>query len=142
MAIFNTYLNFNGNAEEAFIFYKSVIGGEFGVLMRYQDIPGGDKVAEDVKDKIMHISLPLGNGNILMATDAVASMGHKLLTGNNFYISIYPESKEEAEKMYYGLSAGGKIDQPLEDAFWGAYFGMFTDKFGIQWMVNYEYPKN
>ena len=141
MATINPYLNFMGNAEEAFNFYKSVFGGEFIALQRFKDIPDGDKLPANEQDKIMHIALPIGNGNILMATDALESMGQKLTNGNNFYISISAESEAEAEKLYNGLSAGGKIEMPLQKAFWGAYFGMFSDKFGVQWMVNYDYPQ-
>jgi PhnB protein len=119
-----------------------VFGGQFIMLQRFKDIPGGLDMPADVQDKIMHIALPLGKGNILMATDALESMGQNLTVGNNFSISINAESKEEADKLFAALSAGGKIEMPLEDAFWGAYFGAFADKFGIQWMVNYEYPKN
>ena len=141
MATLNPYLNFNGNTEEAFNFYKSVFGGEFITLQRFKDTPEADRVAPADKDKIMHISLPIGKGNILMATDAVESMGHKLTVGNNFSLSISAESEKEADKIFNGLSAGVKIDVPMSKMFWGAYFGMFTDKFGIQWMINYDYPK-
>ncbi len=139
MATMNPYLNFKGNTEEAFNFYKSVFGGEFMTLQRFKDTPAADKIPANEKAKIMHVALPIGKGNVLMGTDALESMGQKLTIGNNFYISINAESKEEAEKLFNGLSAGGKIEMPLQDAFWGAYFGMFTDKFGIQWMVNYDY---
>lgn len=139
MATINPYLNFPGTTEEAFNFYKSVFGGEFLILQRFKDIPESDGIPPNAKDKIMHIALPIGKGNVLMATDALESMGHKVTAGNNYYISISPESKEEAEKLFNGLSAGGKIEMPLQDQFWGAYFGMFADRFGIQWMVNYSH---
>ena len=142
MATFNPYVNFNGNTEEAFTFYKSVFGGEFLMVMRFKDTPEAAKMPPDAADKIMHIVLPIGKGNILMGTDALESMGQKLTVGNNFSISITAESKGEADTIYNKLSAGGKIEMPLGDTFWGAYFGMFADKFGIQWMVNYNYPKN
>ena len=116
----NTYLNFNGNTEEAFNFYKSVFGGEFLALQRFRDTPEAPKLSASDGEKIMHIALKIGN-NTLMATDALESMGQKLNTGNNFYISLQTESKEEAEKLYNGLSAHGKIEVPLSDAFWGAY---------------------
>ena len=138
MAIISPYLNFNGNTEEAFNFYKSVFGGEFLALMRFKDNPECGQVSEADKERIMHIALPIGNGNALMATDALESMGQKLTFGNNFYIALAPESKEEAERLFNGLSAGGKIEMPLQDMFWGAYYGSFTDKFGVQWMVNYS----
>jgi PhnB protein len=133
----NPYLNFNGNTEEAFNFYKSVFGGEFLTVMRFKDNPQCDQISESDKDRIMHIALPLGSG-MLMATDALESMGQKLTVGNNFYIALAPESKEEAERLFNGLSTGGKIEMPLQDMFWGAYYGSFTDKFGVKWMVNYS----
>ena len=138
MSAINPYLNFNGNTEEAFNFYKSVFGGEFMALMRFKDNAECAQMAESDKDRIMHIALPIGNGNVLMGTDALESMGQKLTFGNNFYICLSPESKEEAERLFNGLSAGGKIEMPLQDMFWGAYYGSFADKFGVQWMVNYE----
>jgi PhnB protein len=139
MATINAYLNFNGNTEEAFNFYKSVFGGGFITLMGFKDAPEADKVPASDQENIMHVSLPIGKGNILMATDASESMGHTLAVGNNFYICIAVESKEEAEKLFNGLSASGKIELPLQDMFWGAYFGTFADKFGIQSMVSYNY---
>lgn len=138
MAAINPYLNFNGNTEEAFNFYKSVFGGEFLAVMRFKDNAECAKVSESDKNRIMHIALPIGNGNILMATDSLESLGQKLTVGNNFYICLSPESKEEAEKLFNGLSADGKIEMPLQDMFWGAYYGSFADKFGVQWMVNYD----
>jgi PhnB protein len=139
MATINPYLNFPGQTEEAFNFYKSIFGGEFITLQRFRDTPEADKVPPAAKDKIMHVSLPIGNGNILMGTDALEELGHPVTIGNNFQLSISVESEVEAEKFFNSLSAGGKITVPLEKTFWGAYFGMFTDKFGIQWMVNYDY---
>jgi PhnB protein len=138
MATINPYLNFNGNTEEAFNFYKSVFGGEFAMLMRFGEMPGCDEtpIAESDKGKIMHIALPIGSDDVLMATDALESMGHKMIEGNNFSISVSVESREEAERIFNGLSEGGKVEMPLADAFWGAYFGMFQDKFGIRWMIN------
>ena len=137
MASLNPYLNFNGNAEEAFIFYKSVFGGEFVTLQRYKDTPEAGEVAEKDKDKIMHIALPI-DGNILMATDALESMGQKVNPGNNFFLSVDTKSTQEAGEVFNKLSSGGKVLMPLEDTFWGSYFGMCTDKFGIQWMVSYD----
>ena len=141
-AVMNPYLNYNGNAEEAFNFYKKVFGTEFKMVQRFKDVPGGDKVSAEDQNKIMHISLPIGNDNYLMASDSLESMGQKLHEGNNFYISIEADSKEEAKKLFDGLSSGGKIEMPMEDTFWGAYFGSFKDKFGIQWMISHTYPKN
>ena len=144
MATINPYLNFNGNTEEAFNFYKSVFGGEFATVMRFGDVSEaegceGMKLAENDLDKIMHIALPIGNGNILMATDALESMGQKLTEGNNFSISVSAESREEAERLFNGFSEGGNVEMPLADAFWGDYFGMLQDKFGVRWMVGYDY---
>lgn len=141
MASVNPYLNFNGTTEEAFNFYKSVFGGEFTALHRFKDVPGNEQMPAEVQDKIMHIALPV-KGTTLMATDALESMGQKLNTGNSFYININVDSEEEADKIYHALSAGGKIEMPLEKTLWGSYFGAFADKFGTQWMINYDYPKN
>jgi PhnB protein len=141
MATLNPYLNFAGNTEEAFTFYRSVFGGDFTTLQRFKDTPEAGRIPEKEKDMLMHVSLPVGKGNSLMGTDAVESMGHKLIVGNNIPRSLEAESKDEAEKLFKGLSAGGKVMMPLKDTFWGAYFGMLTDKFGIQWMVNYTFPK-
>ena len=141
MATLNPYLNFDGDTEEAFNFYKSVFGGDFQNITRFSDTPQGAQMKPEDAKKIMHVSLPIGKGNTLMATDAVESMGHKIQFGNNTQLSLEAESKEEAEKLFNGLSAGGKTEVPLSDQFWGAYFGMFTDKYGVKWMVNYTYPK-
>jgi PhnB protein len=130
----NPYLNFNGTAEQAFNFYKSVFGGEFATVMRFGDNPQCGEMAEDDKKKIMHIALPIDSG-VLMASDAVESMGQKLTQGNNFYISLSPDSREEADRLFGGLSEGGKIEMAMTEMFWG-YFGCFTDKFGVQWMLN------
>ena len=140
MATINPYLNFEGNTQEAFNFYKSVFGGEFAAVMRFGETPGCDEmpIAESDKDKIMHIALPIGNGNILMATDLLESMGQKMEAGNNFSISIGADSKEEADKLFGGLAQGGKVEMPLADAFWGDYFGMLQDQFGVRWMVGYN----
>jgi len=137
MPSINPYLNFPGTTEEAFNFYKSVFGGEFAMLQRFKDTPDADKIPEDARDKIMHVALPIGKGNVLMATDAPESMGFSLINGNNFYICISPDSKEEADRLFNGLAEGGKISMPLQDMFWGAYYGDLTDKFGVKWMVNY-----
>lgn len=139
MATLNPYLNFQGNTEEAFNFYKSVFGGEFMTLQRFKDTPEAGKIPTNEQDKIMHIALPIGKGNILMATDTLDSMGQTLVLGNNITLSITAESEEEAGRLFNGLSTGGEIIMPLVKAFWGAYFGMFNDKFGIQWMVNFDY---
>ena len=133
----NPYLNFPGTTEEAFNFYKSVFGGEFSMFQRFGDTPNCEQIPESERNKIMHVSLPISNGYVLMATDATESMGFKLNVGNNSYICISPDSKEEATRLFNGLSAGGNVEMPLQDMFWGAYYGSFTDKFGIKWMVNY-----
>src|SRR6187402_359042 len=135
----NPYLNFKGNTEEAFNFYKSVFGGEFTVLQRFKDVPNSGMPPED-QDKLMHVSLPIGS-NILMGTDAVGLQGNNFNMGNNFQLSVAVDSKEEAEKMFNGLAAGGEIKMPLQETFWAPAFGMLNDKFGIQWMVNYDGPK-
>lgn len=141
MATFHPYLNFNGYTEEAFRFYKSVFGGEFSVLQRNDSIPAAYSVPESDRNKMMHIALPVGNGTVLMGTDILESMGHTLKVGNNFSISLITESEAEADKLFNGLSAGGQVTMPLEKTFWGSYFGMLTDQFGIQWMVSYDYPR-
>lgn len=138
MVACNPYLNFPGNTEEAFSFYRSVFGGEFVMIQRFGESPEADRVPPDQKNKIMHIALPIGRGNILMGTDALESMGHKLTPGNNFHLSVGTESKEETDRLFAALSAGGKVTVPLAQMFWGDYFGMCTDRFGIQWMFNYN----
>lgn len=141
MAKLNPYINFNGNTEEAFNFYKSVFGGEFAAVMRFKDVPspeGSTPVAEQDSDKIMHIALPIGEGNILMATDMLESMGQKLEEGNNFSLSLSCKSKEEADELFGKLSDGAKVEMPLAISFWGAYFGMLKDKFGVRWMLDYD----
>jgi PhnB protein len=135
------YLNFPGTTEEAFNFYKSIFGGDFSAIMRFDGIPDGEKLSPEEKNKIMHISLPLSNGVVLMATDALESMGQHLEYGNNFYISITTDSKEEADKYFSALSQGANIEMPMQDTFWGAYYGSLRDKYGIGWMLNYDYPK-
>jgi PhnB protein len=141
MATVNAYLNFNGTTEAAFTFYKSVFGGEFTTLQRFKEVPGGDKMTAEEQEKIMHVSLPIAQGTMLMATDMLESMGHKLNPGNNFSIAVMPESEDEANRLFAGLSAGGNVTSPMEKTFWGGYFGAFTDKFGVQWMVNYQIPQ-
>jgi PhnB protein len=140
MPTINPYLNFYGNTEEAFNFYKDIFGGKFLALQRFKDFPEGDKLSDTDREKIMHISLPISKGYILMGTDTLESMGQTLTVGNNFYISVQVETKEEADRVFKELSAGGKMEMPIQDTFWGAYFGMFADKFGIQWMINFDYP--
>ncbi|ODS88017.1 MAG: glyoxalase [Chryseobacterium sp. SCN 40-13] len=140
MATVNTYLTFNGNCEEAFNFYKSVFGGDFAYIGRFGEMPEGDgySVPEADKNKIMHVGLLIGN-TILMGSDTGGDWAAKLIEGNNFSVSVNTESKEEADRIFNGLAAEGQITMPMEDTFWGAYFGMLTDKFGIQWMVNFDH---
>lgn len=140
MASINPYLNFPGTTEEAFNFYKSVFGGEFLMVQRFGNQPGceGQEISESDRDKIMHIALPVGD-TVLMATDALESMGQKFAAGNNFSLSISAESEAEADTLFNGLSAGGTAVMPMAKAFWGAYFGVLTDKFGVSWMINYDY---
>ena len=137
----NPYLNFNGNTEEAFNFYKSVFGGEFRMLMRFKDTPEAGNIPVDARNQIMHVALPLGKDNVLMGTDAPESMGFGLKVGNNVHIAIHTESREEADILFKGLSAGGNVQMPMADMFWGDYYGAFTDKFGIQWMITFTNPK-
>ena len=140
MKSINPYLNFPGTAEEAFNFYRSVFGGEFAVVQRFKESPEGNKLSAEDAGKLMHISLPLPNGNVLMATDALESMGHPLQTGNNFHLTIETDSREEADTLFARLSASGNVVLPMTDMFWGAYYGMLTDKFGIQWMISHSAP--
>lgn len=136
----NPYLNFMGRTEEAFNFYKSVFGGEFTILQRLKDTPEKDKLPASDLEKIMHVALPIG-GNTLMGTDTLESMGHTLTAGDNISLSLEAVDKEEAEKLFTALSQNGTVDMPLADQFWGATFGMLTDKFGIHWMVNCTHKK-
>jgi len=141
MTKLNTYLNFAGNTEEAFNFYKSVFGGEFAAVIRFKDMPmAGVELSEADANKIMHIGLPIGQ-EMLMGTDALESMGFKLVQGNNSYIMIGVDSKDEADRIFNALSAGGKVEMAMADQPWGDYYGSFWDKFGIGWMVDYTYPK-
>jgi PhnB protein len=138
MAQINPHINFNGNAEEAFNFYKSVFGGEFAKIMRFKDLASAEfPVAENEANKIMHIALPIGK-NILMANDVPEILGSVNENENRSKISISAESREEADKLFNGLSAGGTIEMPISDSPWGSYFGMFRDKYGIEWMVDYD----
>jgi len=138
MAIINPHINFNGNAEEAFNFYKSVFGGEFARIMRFKDLASAEfPVAENEANKIMHIALPIGK-SVLMANDVPEILGRTNENENRSKIVISAESKEEADRLFNGLSAGGQIEMPIADSPWGSYFGMFRDKYGIEWMVDYD----
>jgi len=139
MAWINPYLHFNGNAEEAFDFYKSVFGGEFATIARFKDMASAEfPVSEIEADKIMHIALPIGKHSILMGSDTPQSMGIHNENEHRSKISIGVESKEEADRLFYGLSAGGHIEFPIADSPWGSYFGMFRDKYGFEWMVDFD----
>lgn len=133
----NPYLNFNGNAIEAFKFYQSVFGGEMNV-MKMDSAPGLDHLTAEEKEMALHVSIPIGNGQLLMASDCLESLGQTLQMGNNNYISLSPDSREEADRIFNELSAGGAVEMPMEDMFWGDYFGSFKDKFGVCWMINFE----
>lgn len=141
MASINPYLIFNGNCEEAFLFYKSVFGGEFPYIGKFSDMPPSDDPncpppSADEANRIMHVSLPIGN-TILMGSDSTSQSGDVAI-GANVSISINTDSKAEADKLFNGLSAGGNVIMPMQGTFWGAYFGMFTDKFSIHWMLNFD----
>jgi PhnB protein len=137
MALINPHINFNGNAEEAFTFYKSVFGGEFAKIIRFKDLAGPEfPIAEKEENKIMHIALPIGN-SMLMANDVPEIMGKTNENENRSKIVITAESKEEADKLFNGLSKGGNVEMPITDSPWGSYFGMFRDKYGIEWMVEF-----
>jgi PhnB protein len=133
----NPYLNFNGNTEEAFRHYRSVFGGDFAMLVRFRDFGDAMGVPADHADKIAHIALPLGGGGMLMGTDVVASRGDSLTAGNNFYISLNADAAEEAVRLFEGLSAGGRVEMPLQKTEWAEQYGSCVDKFGVQWMVSY-----
>jgi PhnB protein len=142
MTTINPWINFNGNAEEAFTFYKSVFGGEFTKIVRFKDLASAEfKVAEKEENKIMHIALPIGNGSVLMANDVPEFMGKVNERENRSKIVISAESKEEAEKLFNGLSAGGEIEGPMGDSPWGTYVGMFRDKYGIEWIIEFSSNK-
>ncbi len=142
MAQINPHINFNGNAEEAFLFYKSVFGGEFAMIMRFKDLAGPEfPIAEKDAEKIMHIALPIGK-NVLMGNDVPDFLGRVNENENRSKISISAKSKEEADKIFKGLSEGGIIEVPIADSPWGSYFGMFRDKYGIEWMVDFDSKYN
>jgi PhnB protein len=141
MARVSTYLNFPNYTEEVFNFYKSVFGTEFTApgIRRFKDIPpqeGAPPISDELNNLVMHLELPITGGHILMGTDAPEQMGFKVSFGNNIYINLEPDTKEETTRLFNGLSAGGVITMELQDMFWGAYFGSCTDKYGVQWMFN------
>ena len=140
MTLVNVYLTFDGNCEEAFNFYRSVFGGEFPYLGRYKDMPPEEGKKANTKDaeKIMHVSLPISKETMLMGSDTGGDWASNYSKGNNFAVSIATDNKGEADRLFNGLSAGGNVTMPMNKTFWGDYFGMFTDKFGINWMVSFN----
>lgn len=138
MPVINPYLLFNGTCEEAFEFYKAQFGGDFEAKMRMNDMDCGQPVPPEATNMIMHVALPIGNGNLLMGSDAPEGFGPPLVVGNNFSVSVSTDTKEEADRLFDGLSAGGSVTMPMSDAFWGSYFGMLADKFGVHWMISFD----
>ena len=140
MAKVSTYLNFNGNTEEAFNYYKSIFGTEFhGPMMRFSDVPpqeGMPPMSDKSKNLIMHVALPTIGDHHIMGTDAVEEMGFKLTVRNNVYICLHPDSRTEADRLFKALSQGGKVEMPLQEQFWGDYYGSWSDKYGVNWMIN------
>lgn len=136
------YLNFDGKTEEAFNFYRSVFGGEFmgEGFMRFGGMPDCEEMPDDVKNRVMHVTLPFGD-TFLMGSDTMPGYGGDFVVGNNSQIMISPDSREEADRLFDALSEGGSTDMPMQDTFWGAYFGAFADKFGVRWMVHYQVGK-
>jgi PhnB protein len=141
MKAFNPYLNFAGQTEQAFAFYRSVFGGEYAAFIRFGESPMGARVPAADRDKLMHVSLPLPGGQVLMGSDACESMGQTVRPGNNHWISITTDSEAETSELFAALSAGGTAQMRPEKMFWGSFFAMCTDRFGTQWMLNYAYPK-
>lgn len=135
----NPYLNFNGNCEEAFNFYKTVFGGEFAYFGRFDEMPESEdyQVSEEEKSLVMHVSLPIGDGQVIMGSDTSKSAGETQF-GNNISISIGTDNQQHADEVFLKLSNGGEITMPIGDTFWGSYFGMVKDKFGVNWMVSYD----
>jgi PhnB protein len=133
----NPYLHFMGNTAEAMNFYKSIFGGEFITFARFKDVPGGEKMSPEEQEMIIHASLPLGK-TVLMATDMLESMEHKIIEGNNFHICINTESEDEADKLFEKLARDGVIEMAMNKTFWGAYFGMCRDRFNVRWMISYS----
>ncbi len=142
MTTINPWINFNGNAEEAFTFYRSVFGGEFTKIVRFKDLASSEfQVPEADADKIMRIALPIGNGSVLIANDVPSFMGKVNENENRSKILISAETREEADRLFNGLSAGGTVEGPMGDSPWGSYCGMFRDTYGIEWMVEFEAAK-
>jgi PhnB protein len=145
MAIVNIYLTFDGNCEDAFNFYKSVFGGDFAYVGRFKDMPpaeqGGKPISAEEGNRIMHISLPVSKETILMGSDTGGEWASNYKPGNNFSVSVTADSKDEADRIFNGISKGGVVTMPLNKTFWGDYFGMCTDKFGINWMMSFNENK-
>ena len=143
MATVSTYLNFKSETEEAFNFYKSVFGGEFmGEIMRFGDMPPGEKaqpIPDDVRNLVMHMTLPILGGHLLMGSDAPEGFGFRVNQGNNVYVMLSPDSKEETTRLFQALSEGGTVEMDLQDTFWNAYYGSCKDRFGVHWMLNFQY---
>ena len=140
MTTLNPYLVFKGNCEEAFNFYSSVFGENFKYIGRYKDMPQPDRqnFAAEADEKIMHVSLPISAETILMGCDIIEADGQPIVAGNNFSLSIITDSREKADQLFHGLSSGGKIKMPMNQTFWGSYFGVFTDKFEINWTISFD----
>ena len=143
MARTSTYLNFSRDTEEAFAFYKSVFQTDYlGPIHRFDSVPPnpGQPLADEDKNLVMHVELPILGGHVLMGTDAPESMGFNCKPGNNIHINLEPDTREEADRLFTALAEGGKVEMPLQDMFWGAYFGSLTDRFRVRWMVNCAAP--
>lgn len=140
MSTVNPYLNFNGDCETAFAHYREVFGGDYVIFMRFREMPPDDNlpIRDDEQDRVMHVSLPIGEHAVLMGSDTSASMG-EVNFGNHISISVDADSEADADRLFAGLADGGQIVMPMEKTFWNAYFGMCTDRFGVQWMVGYDY---
>jgi PhnB protein len=136
MTLMNPYLNFDGNCLEAFQFYKTVFGGDFVEVHHMSSAPGMEGISEEEKNRVMHVSIKVSEHCTLMGSDILPSYGQKLSVGNNAYVSLHPDNKQEADRLFNGLSAGGEVEMPMADQFWGAYFGSFKDKYGVCWMIN------
>lgn len=134
----NTYLNFDGDTLPAFEFYRSVFGGEFDRLLKMGEMPGQEKLSEQERNLIAHVGLKLSETSTLHGSDIVKSYGQQLTVGNNFYILLSPDSRTQADQLFAALSAGGTIEIEMTEMFWGAYYGAFKDKFGVQWMISFE----
>ncbi|MEI9921913.1 MAG: VOC family protein [Bacteroidota bacterium] len=143
MALINPHIHFNGNAEEAFTFYKTVFGGEFTKMMRYKDLASAQyPIPDSDANRLMYVALPIGKGSVLFGSDVLEVMGHVTENDNRNSISISAESREEADKLFNRLSNGGKVEMPIADGPFGAYFGMFSDKYGIEWMIDFTPTQN